>query len=161
MRIMNHVNIRTDPAVVCKDCNCVGYFMYMDDDNDKICCPLCGKFELNNLESSESAKYCNCCRTVVWKSWCIHGHNGCDKNVYYGMWFETNKFIPTFEMIHDANAFVLTYKLTRPDNTVVCGCTGHCDETLHQCTYAYNTGNPFHDYITECCNISYCKLISK
>jgi len=151
---------RPEPSVVCKDCNNLGYFSFECDNNDddtEICCPLCGKIDLLDIPSSNTALYCSNCKTIVSQSWCLHGHNGCSLDVYYGMWFEIDGRIPIFSTASEANTFFIKFKakeLKDINIKTVCGCFGNCSEEKYQCPKAHNTGNPYNDYIIDCCNLN-------
>lgn len=156
---------RPQPIVICKDCNHLGYFSFEsetnnnDDINDEtqICCPLCGKTSLLDIPASNQALFCAGCKTIVSQSWCLHGSNGCSLDVYYGMWFEIDGLIPLFSNAEEANKFFIKYKAKELDIKVnpVCGCFGNCCEEKYQCVKAYNTGNPYQDYIVECCRLAH------
>lgn len=156
---------RPEPSVVCTDCNSLGYLSFLcntDDNHDTdFCCPLCGKTCLIDIPTSEQALYCTNCKTIAAKSWCLHGHNGCSFDVYYGMWFEIDGMIPIFSTCEEAEKFFIDYKAKKLNVNVelVCGCFGNCCEQKYQCPKAYNTGNPYHDHIVECCNLSHCKNV--
>jgi len=151
---------RPEPTVICKDCNNLGYFVFECDNGNgdtEFCCPLCGKTGLTDIPASNIASYCSNCKTIVSKSWCLHGHNGCSFNVYYGRWFESDRLVPIFSTLEDANEFFIKYKAKELLNViVVCGCFGKCFEEKYQCPKAYNTGNPFNDYYEECCTLAHC-----
>lgn len=151
---------RPKPSVVCKDCNNLGYLSFECDNNNgdtEFCCPLCGKIDLSTIPSGKTTLYCPNCKTLVSQSWCLHGHNGCSLDVYYGMWFEIDGLIPIFSNASEANTFFAKYKAKKL-NVInikpICGCFGNCYEEKYQCPKAYNTGNPFNDYIIDCCDIN-------
>ena len=155
---------RPKPSVICKDCNHFGYFSFECDNNDndtEICCPLCGKTGLLDVTASNNALFCPNCKTIVSQSWCLHGHNGCTLDVYYGMWFEIDGLIPIFSTAEEANEFFIKYKAKELKNITVkpvCGCFGNCCKEKYQCPKAYNTGNPYNDYIDECCTLYHSNL---
>jgi hypothetical protein len=151
---------RPKPSVICKDCNHLGYLSFECNNNNdsEICCPLCGKTGLLDVPASKKALYCSNCKTIVANSWCLHGHNGCSLDVYYGLWFEIDGLIPIFSNAEEANKFFKKYRVEKATDIIVktvCGCFGNCYEEKYQCPKAYNTGNPFNDYINECCDL-YC-----
>jgi hypothetical protein len=151
---------RPEPSVMCKDCNHLGYLSFeckTNDDDTEICCSLCGKTGLLAVPAANKALYCTNCKTIVSQSWCLHGHNGCSSDVYYGLWLEIDGIIPIFSTAEEANEFFIKYKAKELNNITVkpvCGCFGNCYKEKYQCPKAYNTGNPYNDYIVECCDLN-------
>jgi hypothetical protein len=73
------------------------------------------------------------------------------------MWLEMEDGkIPIFSTLEEANKYFIKYKSKELKGIKAkCGCYGNCCREKYMCPKAYNTGNPFNDYIVECCSINH------
>ena len=148
----------------CRDCKTKGFFSYYSD--EQLVCPLCGYNEDEDEDEDDTdtdtdtlkkilgrnVNYCSNCN-ILYKIKCQHGSNGCSMDTWYGSFiqeFEYNdklyRGMPQFDDISECLKF--------PFSKIkwLCMCNNRCTDSKFQCKKAYNTNNPYNNYINCCCS---------